>query len=125
MDVFVFEPGEGSPAAAVVTVLEASQVADEVVHLSGTFFAAKFLDGIEVSHHFGDGDAGEVFEEVAGFGLFEGTASFADALDAGFAELIGAPLGKAAVAPIGEVGSGDGLVSEFLGDEILGFGQGV
>ena len=125
MDVFVFEPGEGGPAAAVVTVLEAGEVADEMVHLSGTFFAAKFLGGVEVDHHFGNGDAGEVFEEVAGFGLFEGTAGFADALDAGFAELIGAPFCKAAVALVGEVGSGDGLVGEFLGDEFLGFGQGV
>lgn len=123
--VVVFGPGEAGPAAAVVGILEASQIADEVMQTFGAFFATEFLEGVDVGDHFGNGDAGEVFEEVAGFGFFESAAGFADAVDAGFADLIGLPIEKASVSPVGKVGFGDGLVIELSGDEFLDFGQAV
>ena len=101
--------------------MEAGEVANEVVELLGAFFTAEFLEGIEVGGEFGDSQAGEVFEEVAGFGLLEGGARFGDALDARFAGLIHAPILKTAVAPVGEVGFGDGLVIEFFCEEFFGF----
>ena len=69
--VVVFGPGEVGAAAAVKTVLKAGEVADEAVKVLRAFFAAELWEGIEVGHEFGDGDAGEVFEEVAGFGLLQ------------------------------------------------------
>ena len=46
-------------------------------------------------------------------------------MDAGFAGLIGAPILVAAVAPVGEVGFGDGLVIEFFGEEFFGLGEAI
>ena len=121
----VFGPGEFGPAAAIKTILEAGEVADEVVEVSGAVFAAKFVEGIKVGHEFGDGDAGEVFKEIAGFGSLQCGAGFGDALDAGFAGLIRQPILVATVAPVGEVGFGDRLVIEFFGEKFFGLGEAI
>ena len=76
LTVIVFGPGEFGAAAVIVAELKAGQIANEVVQSAGTFFTAEFLQGIKVVHEFGDGKAGKVFKEVAGFRFFECGAGF-------------------------------------------------
>jgi len=119
-----FGPGEVGAAAVVVAVLEAGEFAAEFAEALPALIAIFHLgEGVEVGGEFSDGEAGEVFKKIAGFGLLEGSAGFGDALDVRYASLVFAPVLKAAEAPIGKVGSSDGFVVEFLGEEFAGFGE--
>jgi len=106
--------------------LEAGEFAAEFAETLPALIAIfHVVQGIEVRGKFGDGDAGEVFKEVAGFCVLKGCAGFGDALDAGFAGLVSSPVLMAAEPPIRKVGGRDWFVIVFLAEEVFGFGQGI
>ena len=110
----------------IVAVLEAGEFAAEFAEaLPALVRIFHIVQGVEIGSEFGDGHAGEVFEEVAGFDAVEGGTGFGDVLDAGLAGLVFAPILITALTPVGEIGGGDGFIVEFLGEEFAGFGQSV
>ena len=120
-----FGIGQFDFAAVVVAMLEADEVAGDFAEAFPTFVAVgDFVEGVEVFGHFGEDEAGEVFEEVFGaFVSYEFCALFVHVLESILAVPVAEPIFVAAMAPFGEVLFGDGFAGEVFVERFPGFGQ--
>lgn len=105
--------------------MEAGEVTGDFAQSFPTLGAVgDFGEVVEVFSHFGEDEAGEVFEKVFGpFVPFQFFALLVHLLEAFLPVPVAEPILIAAVPPFGEVLLGNGFANEKLSKDFFGLGQ--